>query len=130
MRGVAVVQEWNLSFSIAGSTTVVMMGVLAGVAGAVIALTRWSIPRLPAALKPPLFWLAAVLITYRVLQPIDRDRVMMFAPVVLVYGLAQVRLVRQASRRRPRPLPPVRPDLSEPPLEDRMPTPRPTAGNL
>lgn len=93
MRGVAIAQEWTLSFSIGGSTTVVMMGAVAGVAGAIIVLTLSSIPRLPAIARLALFWVAAVLITLRILNPVDRERVVMFTPVVLVYGLVQLRSV-------------------------------------
>ena len=105
MRGVAIVQEWTLYFSVEGSSTVVMMGTIAGVVGAIILLVLRSIPRLPRFAQVVLFWAAAVFITLRILQPIDRDRVLMFTPVVLVYGLVQQvglgRLVRRAERSGP-----------------------------
>jgi hypothetical protein len=100
MRGVAIVQEWTLSFSVDGSAAVVFMGACAGVAGAIILLSLLSVPRLPRLARAALFWAAAILITLRILQPIDRDRVVMFTPVVLVYGLAlQLSLARVVGRR-------------------------------
>jgi hypothetical protein len=103
MRGVAIVQEWTLSFSVGGSTTVVMMGTLAGVTGAVILLALRSIPRLPGLARTVVFWAAAALITWRILQPIDRDRVVMFTPVVLIYGLVQQLSLKRVVGRRPGP---------------------------
>lgn len=89
MRGVAIAQEWTLSFSVDGSLTVVMMGAVAGLVGAIIVLTLRSIPHLLRPVRVALFWAAAAFIAARIIQPIDRDRVMMFTPVVLLYGLAQ-----------------------------------------
>ena len=101
MRGVAIVQEWTLSFSVAGSATVVMMGTVAGIVGAVILLVLLSIPRLPGLVRAAVFWGAAVLITLWILQPVDRDRVMMFTPVVLLYGLVQQLSLKRVVGRRP-----------------------------
>lgn len=102
MRGVAIVQEWTLYFSVDGSSTVVMMGTIAGMVGALILLVLRSIPRLPRIARVVLFWTAAVFITGRILEPIDRDRVVMFMPVVLIYGLVQqiglARLLRRPER--------------------------------
>lgn len=103
MRGVAIVQEWTLSFSIDGTITVVIMGTLAGVTGAAIRLGLRSIPGLPDRAQVMLFWAAAALLTMRVLQPIDRDRLVMFTPVVLAYGVVQLVGLRRWMGRSSRP---------------------------
>src|SRR5262245_22570262 len=99
MRGVAILQEWTPYFTMAGSMTVVLMGTLAGAAGAVILLILWSIPRLPRSGRVALFWVAAILITLRILQPLDRERILTFTPVVVVYGLVQLTGVTRLIRR-------------------------------
>ena len=87
MRGVALVQEWTPYFTVEGSITVVVMGTLAGVAGAAIALVIASVPRLSGLARTVVYCAAAALLTWRILQPVDRDRVMMFAPVTIVYSV-------------------------------------------
>ncbi len=103
MRGVAILQEWTLSFSVDGSTTVVLMGSLAGVVGAALHLGLQSIPGLPGKAQLLLFWFAAAVFTARILQPIDRDRLVMFTPVVLVYGVVQLGGLRRWMGRASRP---------------------------
>jgi hypothetical protein len=89
MRVIAIIQEWTLSFSVAGSATVVVMGALAGFAGSAAYLAARSIPRLPRGLAPTVFWVFVVLMSLRVLRPLDRDRLLAFFPVVIAYGLTQ-----------------------------------------
>jgi len=94
MRGIAVLAGAPGSFSLGGSVTVVFLGAVAGLAGALILmalrtfLPRWLIQTL-------LFYAILVLISLRGLRPLDWPRVFLFLPLVLVYGF----LVRTLSRR-------------------------------
>jgi len=100
MRGVAIVQEWPPTFSFGGSATIVMFGTLAGCGFALVQLALLSIPRLPRPVAALLFWLVVAGISLRILQPIDRDRLLAFPPLVIVYGLVQQAGPKWIARRR------------------------------
>jgi len=103
MRGVSILQEWTPYFTLDGSLTVVVTGTLTGVAGAALLLVLRAIPRLPGWSAVLLFWLVAALVTMRVIQPFDRERLMLFPPVVLVYGVVLLKGLRWLASRRPAP---------------------------
>lgn len=96
MRGTAVLSGAPPGFSVSGSLTVVLMGAVAGLAGAVILMVirfflpgRWLIQTLS-------FYGALVLIMLRGIRPLDSQRLFLFLPLVLIYGF----LLRVLSRRR------------------------------
>jgi hypothetical protein len=101
MRGVSILQEWTPYFTVEGSMTVVFTGAAAGAAGSVLLLALCAVPRLPGWGALGLFWLAVGLVTMRVIQPFDRERLLMFPPVVLVYGVGLLVGVRWLAGRRP-----------------------------
>lgn len=95
MRGIAVLAGAPGSFSVGGSLTVVLLGALSGLAGALILMvlrvllpSRWLLQAL-------IFYVALVLITLRGLRPVDTQRLFLFLPVVLIYGF----LLRVTTRR-------------------------------
>lgn len=97
MRGIAVLSDAPPGFSAGGSVTVVLLGAVSGLVGALILVAlrfflagRWL-------LQTILFYAVLVLITLRGLRPLDSQRVFLFLPLVLVYGV----LLRVLSRRRP-----------------------------
>ena len=73
-------------FSIGGTFTVVAMGVLSGTAGAVLLLlartTVWRWPPAPTLLFHGLL----LLVTLRGLRPLDEQRLLLFLPLMAVFG--------------------------------------------
>ena len=96
MRGIAVLSGAPPGFSFGGSLTVVFLGAVAGLAGALILmLLRTLLPR-RWLLQMILFYVLIVLISLRGIRPVDAQRLFLFMPLILVYGF----LVRLLSRRR------------------------------
>jgi len=96
MRGIAVLSGAPPGFSFGGSLTVVLLGALSGLVGAlVLMLLRTFLPR-RWLLQTLLFYAILILITLRGLRPVDTQRLFLFMPLVLVY----VFLLRVLSRRR------------------------------
>jgi hypothetical protein len=100
MRLLALMQEWTLSFTLSGSTTIVMIGAAAGAGFAVVLLLIQSVPRLPRLAMALLYWAVLAGMTLRVLQPVDRDRLTVFPPVAVIFGLAQYLLCRRVQQPR------------------------------
>jgi hypothetical protein len=95
MRGIAVLSGAPPGFSLGGSVTVVVLGAASGLAGALmLMILRKVLPHRRLA-QTLLFYAALVLITLRGLRPADSQRVLLFMPLVLVYGF----LLRVLSRR-------------------------------
>jgi hypothetical protein len=101
MWAIAVVSGGTPAFSVGGSATVVLLGALAGLAGAVVLVgLRWILANKPLV-RGAVFWAFLVLVTLRGLRPIDPQRVLLFMPLVVVYGITlQVLSRRLESRRR------------------------------
>ena len=76
--------------SLGGTTTVIVMGVVSGVAGAMIrAAAAASLPRhLPAGIGSAIFAIACLLLTLRGLKPLDAARVTYFIPLTVGYIIA------------------------------------------
>jgi hypothetical protein len=96
MRGIAFLSGAPPSFTWGGSLRVVLMGALSGLGGALILKVlrrflpqRWLVQTL-------LFYAIIVLIALRGLKPVDSQRLVLFLPLVLLYGF----IVRAATRRR------------------------------
>ena len=96
MRGIAILSGAPPSFSWGGSLRVVLLGSLAGLVGGLILLGLRTFLRNRWLIQTLLFYAIIVLITLRGLRPIDSQRLMLFLPIVLVYGF----LVRTLTRRR------------------------------
>jgi len=98
MRGIAFLSGAPPSFSFGGSLRVVLLGTLAGLVGGLILLGLRTFLRNRWLIQTLLFYVIIVLITLRGLRPVDSQRLMLFVPLVLVYGF----LVRILTRwRRP-----------------------------
>ncbi|MGH7520890.1 MAG: hypothetical protein ACREMI_06400 [Gemmatimonadales bacterium] len=96
MRGIAVLSGAPPGFSFGGSLTVVFLGAVSGLVGAMILMgLRVFLPR-RWLLQTLIFYAVLVLITLRGLRPVDSQRLFLFLPLVLIYGF----LVRVLSRRR------------------------------
>ena len=76
--------------SLGGTTTVIVMGVMSGVVGAMIrAAAAASLPRyLPAGIGSAIFAIACLLLTLRGLKPLDAARVTYFIPLTVAYIIA------------------------------------------
>lgn len=97
MRGIGVLSGAPPGFSLGGSLTVVLMGAVAGFAGALILMTlRFFLPR-RWLVQTVLFYAIILLVSLRGLRPLDSPRLLLFIPLVLVYAV----LLRVLSRPRP-----------------------------
>jgi hypothetical protein len=86
MRIIGQMQGQPPGFSFGGSMTVVFLGAMAGLAGGFLLwLGRRVFPSLPIA-RGLLFWIGMSLLTLRVLNPVDAQRLIVFGPVLLLYG--------------------------------------------
>jgi hypothetical protein len=101
MRGIAQIAGSPGGFSLGGSLTVVFLGLVSGLAGALAFLAlRWLVGS-RAVLRGILFWAFLTLATLRGLRPLDLQRAVLFFPLVLVFGVAfQVIWCRVYLRRR------------------------------
>lgn len=113
MRGIALLSGAPPGFSVGGTATVVLLGALLGLAGSVVFIgLRWLVPK-RRVIRAVLFWVFLVLVTLRGLHPVDAQRLALFTPLVLVYGmmlqvvwcrLARPRRAPSSEPRRPLPI--------------------------
>jgi hypothetical protein len=89
------------AFTPEGTLTVLLCGAAAGAAGALVhALLDWKLSR-HAWVRSALFALFLAFITARGLHPVERFPLMLFGPVVALYGMGLIILwPRVASRER------------------------------
>lgn len=101
MRGIVLMSGGAPGFSWGGTLTVVLLGALSGLAGALVLTgVRALIPR-RAWLRGSIYWAFLILAAMRGLNPIDPQRLLLFMPVILLYGITlQVLSCKVASRRR------------------------------
>lgn len=100
MRGIALLSGAASGFSFGGTATVILLGALSGLAGAIVFVGLcWLLPRQRVA-RVLLFWLFLVLVTLRGLRPVDLQRLALFMPLVLTYGLILHVTWCRATRRR------------------------------
>lgn len=88
MRWYATLDYQPTYFTAAGTLNVVLIAALAGAASG---FWLWLGRRLFGAVpwrSPLFFWVGLFLLTWRALNPISTQRVMVFAPLSLVHGLA------------------------------------------
>lgn len=105
MAGIVVLSGGTPSFSVGGTATVILLGALSGLTGAVVLVgLQFLLPRRPIV-RNAIFWAFLVLLALRGLRPIDEHRLMLFMPLILVYGLTLHLLWRrlQSGRRASQP---------------------------
>ncbi|HEX9705670.1 MAG TPA: hypothetical protein VGA20_10515 [Gemmatimonadales bacterium] len=87
MRGIAMLSGTTPGFSWGGTMTVIFLGAVSGLAGALFFMgVRLLLPR-RRVLRGVLFWTFLVLVSLRGLRPVDGQRLLLFMPLVLVYGV-------------------------------------------
>lgn len=91
MRGIALAQGAAGGFSFGGTSTVVFLGTLAGLAAGLIYVACRSFVRRPAWARV-LFGAIILAIALRGLKPLDPLRLVLFLPLFLVFGIALDRL--------------------------------------
>lgn len=111
MRAIALLQGQPPGFSLGGTATVIFLGGVSGLVGALVFVGLLLLVRRWRLLRASLFWSFLVLVTLYGLRPLDVHRVVLFLPLVTLYGTAlQFVWCRVYRRRRPpvhRPLLPV-----------------------
>lgn len=86
MRGIAVMSGGMPAFSWGGTMTVVLLGALSGLAGALVLMgVRALLPR-RAALRGIIYWAFLIFVALRGLNPVDPQRLLLFMPLILLYG--------------------------------------------
>jgi hypothetical protein len=101
MRYVGLAMGQQPGFSWGGTITVVFMGAVSGVAGAVALVGARAIRPLPQVARGAIYWGVLLYLTARGLHPIDAVKVIWLLPPVLAYGvILQYSTCRVASRRR------------------------------
>jgi hypothetical protein len=87
MRGIAILSGGMPGFSWGGTMTVVLLGALSGLAGAIVLTgVRLLLPR-RAALRGTIYWAFLILAGLRGLNPVDPQRLLLFMPLILLYGI-------------------------------------------
>ena len=87
MRGIAVMSGGTGAFSWGGTMTVVLLGALSGLVGALVLMgVRSLLPR-RAALRGIIYWAFLILVALRGLNPLDPQRLLLFMPLILLYGI-------------------------------------------
>lgn len=86
MRGLALLAGQPARFSLGGTTTVVLLGTLCGVVGAFGFVGLQLLLRRRPLVRATLFWTFLLLVTLRGLRPVDARRLLLFVPLVLIYG--------------------------------------------
>jgi hypothetical protein len=88
MRGITLFSDATPDFSLGGTMTVILLGALWGLAGALVWMGLQALaPRRPL-LWGVVFWTFLILATLRGLWPVDLMRLLLFMPLSLAYGLA------------------------------------------
>jgi hypothetical protein len=68
--------------------TVVLLGLVSGLVGALVFVGLWFLLPRWRLLRASLFWAFLVLMTLRGLLPLDTPRLVLFGPLVVIYGIA------------------------------------------
>ena len=101
MHAIALTSTAQRAVSVQGTITVLLAGTAAGVAGGVIyaLLDRWFPRR--RLLRVVIFFAALVLLTLRGLNPVQPLSLVLFVPLVLIYGALFERSWHARSHRTP-----------------------------
>ena len=87
MRVVAEATTGSGGFSIGGTLTVVFLGLAGGALGALILLVARTLLRRWPPAPSLLYWSLLLAITLRGLRPVDQLRLLLFLPLVAVFGI-------------------------------------------
>lgn len=87
MRVIAQETTGVTGFSLGGSLTVVFLGAVSGAVAALILLGARALLRRRPPATTLVFWLLLLAITLRGLRPLDELRVVLFLPLVAVFGV-------------------------------------------
>ena len=86
MRVIAEATTGTSGFSLGGTVTVVFLGAVSGaVGGLLLLLARRLLRRWPPA-PTVAFWLLLLALTFRGLRPLDQLRLVLFLPLVALFG--------------------------------------------
>jgi hypothetical protein len=86
MRVIAEATTGSSGFSLGGTSTVVFLGAVSGaIGGLLLLLARTLLRRWPPA-PTVAFWLLLLALTLRGLQPVDQLRLVLFGPLVALFG--------------------------------------------
>lgn len=101
MRGIVLMAGGTPGFSWGGTLTVILLGLLSGLAGALVLVgVRFLLPARPLV-RGILYWAFLILVAMRGLQPVNPQRLLLFMPLILLYGITlQVLWCQVASGRR------------------------------
>ena len=87
MRGIVLMAGGSPGFSWGGTLTVIMLGLLSGLAGAlVLVAVRFLLPARPLV-GGMLFWAFLIFAAMRGLHPVNPQRLLLFMPLILLYGI-------------------------------------------
>ena len=101
MHEMALLQGQPGGFTAGGTMTVIFMGAVSGVVGALALLATRTWLRAHRLTRSVIYWAFLIAISLRGLKPIDADRLLLFMPFVLLYGAGlQYAACRRAERRR------------------------------
>jgi hypothetical protein len=100
MRVIAVLDGTPQGFTVGGSMTVVFLGAVSGAAGGLILwAARRVLPNAPF-IRGLIFWAALSCLTFRGLNPVTTQKVLVFGPLVALYGAILYRVWCQRFVRR------------------------------
>lgn len=86
MRVIAEATTGTSGFSLGGTLTVVFLGAVSGaIGGLLLLLARTLLRRWPPA-PTVAFWLLLLALTLRGLRPVDQLRLLLFVPLVALFG--------------------------------------------
>jgi hypothetical protein len=101
MRYVGLAMGQPPGFTWGGTMTVIFMGAVSGVVGAIALVGARSIRPLPRVARGALYWCVLLYLTARGLHPIDTVKLTWLLPPVIAYGvIVQYGTCRVATRRR------------------------------
>lgn len=101
MRGIVLMSGGTPGFSLGGTMTVVLLGSLSGLAGALVLMGVRALLPGRAVLRGTLYWAFLIFAAIRGLHPVDPQRLLLFMPLILLYGITlQVLSCKVSARRR------------------------------
>ena len=101
MRGIVMMAGGTPGLSWGGTLTVILLGLLSGLAGGLVLVgVRFLLPARPVV-RGLLFWAFLLFAAMRGLRPVNPQRLLLFMPLILLYGVTlQVLWSQVASGRR------------------------------
>jgi len=97
MSGIAVINGAPARFTLGGTATVLFLGAAWGLAGGAVFVGLRVVLRRRRFVRAAIFWAVLILLGLRGLRPIDAQRLLLFMPLVILYGTALQLLWRRSS---------------------------------